>query len=57
MVNLLIHWGALAFLIAAPITAAIARAVRDRRHEERGEVASFTARDGFVWGPPGSPDA
>jgi hypothetical protein len=48
MLNFLIHYGALAFLVIVPVIAAIARAIRDHRHEERGEVLSFTATDGFV---------
>jgi hypothetical protein len=57
MLDWLIHWGALIFIVAAPIAGATTRAVRDHRHRERGEVASVVVGEGLVWGPPGDPDA
>ncbi len=43
MPDLLVHWGALAFLIAAPVVGAIKAEIRHYRRVERGERISVTA--------------
>jgi hypothetical protein len=52
MIDSLIHYGPLAFLVACPLISAARGALRSHRHTERGEVLSFTIDDGFVWRVP-----